>query len=377
MTHAVTGRLAPSPTGLLHLGNAWAFLLAWLGARVSRGRVVLRMEDIDPERSRPEWAVAIMEDLTWLGLDWDAGPEYGVVKAKVYGDKVSDPLGPYEQSQCGAWYDKAFAMLDKAGLVYPCYCTRKELRSLAGAPHGFSAHAGGPGISDVGAPYPGTCRALTAAQRAEKEKAGRKAAWRFACPAANTPIEFDDMVLGQQVMSLEECGGDFPLRRSDGVWAYQLAVTVDDARMGVNQVVRGEDIVVSTPRQISLLQHMGHAVPQYAHIPLLHDERGERLAKRHQSLSLRSLREAGIPPEAIIGALGALIMDTQCRGEDGLLRFHHIHPLSPLALCARLQHEGTVFPWHCLRPPHPAQLNNRAWRVPDALITQLHDRHKR
>ena len=276
------GRLAPSPTGLLHLGNGWAFLLAWLSARSAGGVVILRMEDIDPARSRAHWAEAIMEDLHWLGLDWDYGPDVG------------GPHAPYTQSLRSACYTAILERLTAAGHCYPCYCTRKELRQLAGAPH----------VEDMGAPYPGLCRRLTPRQRAAREAAGRKACVRLRCPEA--PINFEDVVYGPQRFDLQHCGGDFALRRSDGVVAYQLAVVADDAAMGITQVVRGRDILISTPRQILLYRLLGLPAPQYAHIPLLLDAQGERLAKRHQSLSLRALREKGIAPEAVVGLLAWL-----------------------------------------------------------------------
>ena len=278
----ICGRLAPSPTGYAHLGNAWAFLLAWLAARARKGVLILRLEDIDPQRSRPEFAAALLEDLRWLGLDWDQGPDVG------------GPLGPYEQSRRGAAYAEALARLEAAGLTYPCFCTRKELRLLAAAPH----------VDDAGAPYPGTCRELNAAQREALFRSGRRAAVRLRCPGES--VEFEDALLGPQSFRLEECGGDFALRRSDGVVAYQLAVAVDDALMGVNQVVRGRDILPSTPRQIALLRLLGHNAPQYAHIPLLLDGEGRRLAKRHRSLALRSLREQGVTPRRIVGLLSRL-----------------------------------------------------------------------
>ena len=231
---AIRGRLAPSPTGYMHLGNAWAFLLAWLAARSAAGQVVLRIEDIDPQRSRPEYAAALIEDLTWLGLDWDFGPDKPEPAANA-------PLGPFEQSQRGGHYAAAIAEFERAGLTYPCFCTRKELRSLAGAPH----------VDDAGAPYPGTCRHLSPAQQEAMLAAGRRPCLRLRCPAE--PITFTDAVLGEQSYTLADCGGDFALRRSDGVMAYQLAVAVDDALMGINQVVRGRDILISTPRQIALL----------------------------------------------------------------------------------------------------------------------------
>ena len=276
------GRLAPSPTGYAHLGNAWAFLLAWLAARQNGGSVILRLEDIDPQRSRAAFAEALLDDLRWLGLDWDEGPDAG------------GACGPYVQSQRGDLYAEALRRLESAGLTYPCFCTRRELRNLAGAPH----------IGDMGTPYPGTCRLLSADERAALISAGRKASVRLRCTDA--PVFFVDACLGPQKWSLTDCGGDFALRRSDGVVAYQLAVAVDDALMGVTQVVRGRDILPSTPRQIAILQALGHAPPSYAHIPLLLDAAGERLAKRHASLALRELRSRGVRAEQVVGLLARL-----------------------------------------------------------------------
>lgn len=285
------GRLAPSPTGRPHLGNAFAFLVAWLDIRSQGGSLVLRMEDIDPVRSRPEHAASIIEDLRWLGLDWDEGPDTG------------GPCGPYTQSRRFDRYAALLEDFDRRGLLYPCYCTRKELRMLASAPH----------VGDEGAPYPGLCRKLSADERRRLENKDREAALRLNTDTAlaglgNTQgvICFDDLVLGRQAFRLADCGGDFALRRSDGVFAYQLAVAADDADMGVSRVVRGEDLLLSTPRQILLFQLMGQTPPRYAHIPLLHDHAGERLAKRHQSLALAALREAGVKPEAVSGYLGFL-----------------------------------------------------------------------
>lgn len=277
------GRLAPSPTGRLHLGNAWAFLLAWLWARSqAEGRVVLRMEDIDPERSRPEHAEAIMADLRWLGLDWDEGPDVG------------GPHGPYVQSQRLGRYAGALEALEAQGRVYPCFCTRKELRELAGAPHARLADDGSPA-------YPGLCRDLSPAERDEFVRQGRRPCLRLRCDAL--ALSFADAVAGAQRMTLEECGGDFALRRSDGVFAYQLAVVLDDAAMGVTLVARGDDILSSTPRQMFLQRLLGLPTPRYAHLPLVLDHQGERLAKRHQALTLAELRGRGVAPGAIVGYL--------------------------------------------------------------------------
>lgn len=285
----VRGRLAPSPTGLMHLGNAWAFLLAWLAARASGGgaggQVVLRLEDIDPERSRPEFAAEILRDLRWLGLDWDEGPD------------APGPCGPYEQGQRLDSYAAAIEILTQAGRVYPCFCTRKELRSLAAAPH--ATHLPLPG--DGSPAYPGTCRNLTPAQRAELLRQGRRPALRLRCD--DISIDFHDLVAGPQRLSLSECGGDFALRRSDGVFAYQLAVVLDDLAMNITQVVRGDDILTSTPRQIFLYRLLGARPPRHAHLPLVLDAQGERLAKRHQSLTLAGLRDSGISAPSIVGYL--------------------------------------------------------------------------
>ena len=276
------GRLAPSPTGYIHLGNAWAFLLAWLAARSQGGQVLLRLEDIDPQRSRPDYAAAILEDLRWLGLDWDYGPDTG------------GPGGPYVQSLRSEIYDTALTQLEQSGLTYPCFCTRKELRQLAAAPH----------VDDTGAPYPGTCRHLNEEQVQAMLQSGRKACVRLRCP--QTPIRFDDAVMGPQSFLLSRCGGDFALRRSDGVVAYQLAVAVDDALMGVTQVVRGRDLLSSTPRQMYLYRLFGASPPQYIHVPLLLARDGRRLSKREHDLDLGALRARGFSGEEIVGRVAYL-----------------------------------------------------------------------
>ncbi len=272
------GRFAPSPTGLLHLGNAWSFLWAWLWAKSpveAQGHIALRMEDIDPQRSRTEYALAIEKDLRWLGLHWDGEALY--------------------QSTRQAAYEHALTVLHAQGALYPCYCTRKELRSLAGAPH----------VEDCGAAYPGICAQLTAKERASKEAAGRKACLRLRCQGQGH-ILFTDALYGAQSFDLQDIGGDFALRRSDGVVAYQLAVVVDDALQGITHIVRGADILVSTPRQLYLQKLLRLATPSYAHVPLLLDAQGERLAKRHSALSLHALREAGVSPQRIVGLLAHL-----------------------------------------------------------------------
>lgn len=274
----VRGRLAPSPTGHLHLGNAWSFLLCWLAVRSAGGRLVLRMEDIDPARSRPQFAVAIMRDLAWLGLDWDEGPDVG------------GPYGPYVQSQRLERYGEIIETLTRLGHTYPCYCTRKELKTMASAPH----------AEDVGPVYPGTCLGLSASERAERQGQGRKPSLRLHGSAETV---FEDLVHGEVRLGWMDCGGDFPLRRSDGVVSYQLAVAADDMDQDISLVVRGADILPCTPRQIILFRLLDRPVPRYAHVPLMLDHSGERLAKRHEGCELRALREAGVSSRAITGYL--------------------------------------------------------------------------
>jgi glutamyl-tRNA synthetase len=254
-----------------------------------------------------------MEDLLWLGLDWDEGPSAAVgervpdggVEA-MKGEGETGAFGPYTQSSRSRRYEEVISQLQGRGLLYPCYCTRKELHTLASAPH----------LGDEGHPYPGTCRTLADSQRRALARAGRRSSLRLNTELAaellgekrGTPLvlRFTDAVLGEQALSLDECGGDFVLRRSDGVFAYQLAVTVDDADMHISEVLRGEDLLPSTPRQLLLFRLMGAAPPDYVHVPLLYDAGGERLAKRHKSLELAALRHAGLRPQEVLSYLGNL-----------------------------------------------------------------------
>jgi glutamyl-tRNA synthetase len=244
------GRFAPSPTGQLHLGNLRTALLAWLFARSTGARFLVRVEDLDRSRVRPGIEEAQLSDLRSLGLDWD-GP---VVR----------------QSERMELYEEAIAGLDAGGLLYPCYCTRAEIRAASSAPHGIPA-------SDR---YPGTCRELTVAQRAGREAPGRPPALRVRSEGAR--IVFDDRLLGR----FEEAVDDFVVRRNDGTPAYQLAVVVDDAAQGIGEVVRGADLTDSTPRQILLARLLGLPEPRYAHVPLVLGPDGRRLAKRHGAVTL-------------------------------------------------------------------------------------------
>lgn len=280
-TQGSRGRFAPSPSGFMHLGNAWTALLAWLDIRSRGGAMVLRMEDLDPDRSRPEYAEHLLEDLRWLGLDWDEGPDIG------------GRCGPYRQSERTGLYEDAFRRLREQGLVYPCFCSRAELRTVASAPH--------PGETELC--YSGRCAALDEAAKDRLLSLGRRPSFRLRVGAAR--IGFTDGLFGPQVQDLKSTCGDFVIRRADGVFAYQLAVVVDDREMGIDRIVRGADLLASTPRQIHLWRLLGGQPPSFLHVPLLVGEDGDRLSKRHGSLSIRALRSAGVRPETIVGQLAA------------------------------------------------------------------------
>ncbi|HET9552506.1 MAG TPA: tRNA glutamyl-Q(34) synthetase GluQRS [Anaeromyxobacteraceae bacterium] len=276
------GRFAPSPTGPLHLGNARTALLAWLDARARGGALLMRVEDLDGPRVRPGVEARILGELRWLGLDWDEGPDVG------------GPAGPYRQSELGGRYQAALGRLREAGLAYPCSCSRAEIAAAATAPHG---------PSDEGPRYPGTCRALAPEEVARRAE-GRRPAWRLRVEPGE--VAFDDAVHGRCAFDVAAATGDFVVSRADGLAAYQLAVAVDDAAMGVTDVVRGDDLLPSTARQLLVYRALGLAAPRFAHVPLVVGEDGTRLAKRHGALSLGELRERGADPRAVVGLLGAL-----------------------------------------------------------------------
>ena len=261
----ITGRFAPSPSGRMHLGNVFTALMAWLSVRSAGGRMLLRIEDLDPERSKPEYIAALREDLRWLGLDWDEEM-------------------PLQSSRDGV-YAAHFQRLP----VYPCYCSRNELHD-ASAPH----------ASDGRLLYAGTCRNLSEAERAAKM---RRPAWRVAVPARS--INWNDGVFGPQCENLATECGDFIVRRSDGVYAYQLAVVCDDALGGVTEVVRGCDLLGSTARQIWLYETLGYQAPHFCHVPLLVAPDGRRLSKRERDLDLGHLR-LHMRPEVLLGRLAFL-----------------------------------------------------------------------
>lgn len=271
------GRLAPSPTGGLHLGHARTFLIAWLAARRRGGRVVLRIEDLDASRVREEARRSIVDDLRWLGLDWDEGPDVG------------GPRGPYVQSERLGYYQAALDRLRASELVYPCTCTRADIARAASAPH----------AEEEGPSYPGTCSHRSAA---DAEALGdRPFAWRFR--VSSGLIGWNDLFVGSISFDPSQRGGDFIVARNQVGPSYQLAVVVDDAMMGITDVVRGDDLITSTPRQILLYRALAMREPRFGHVPLALDAEGRRLAKRDNALKLSTLREAGVDPQFLVGSL--------------------------------------------------------------------------
>lgn len=271
------GRFAPSPSGFLHLGNLLASLLAWLDCRSLGGEMVFRLEDLDPARSGQDFASAIVDDLHWLGLDWDRG-------------WPKDPS--YAQSERTAIYDEAFQTLNARGLLYPCWCSRSRRLAAASAPHP------GEQVSDLGC----RCYEMSEPEREAMLLSGRNPAWKLRSPDLN--IHIDDGHYGLYTQNPVRSVGDCIVRRSDGVFAYQLAVSIDDMLMGVTRVVRGRDLLSSAPRQKWLIETMGGTAPKYAHSPLLKGEKG-KLSKRLGSLNTRTLRKEK-QPEEVVGQLAFL-----------------------------------------------------------------------
>jgi glutamyl-queuosine tRNA(Asp) synthetase len=279
------GRFAPSPTGEMHLGNARTALLAWLQARAASGTFVLRLEDLDVGRVRVGAADLILRDLEWLGLDWDEGWDIG------------GPLGPYVQSKRSSTYEAYAARLE----TYPCTCTRKEVEAAASAPHEMD------GLEPR---YPGICRdGVTHPERPR--------ALRFRVP--DLEVKFSDGFRGEYAQNVQRSVGDFVIRRNDGVWAYQLACVVDDIEMQITDVLRGEDLLSSTPRQMLLYEAFEQLKPRFWHVPLMTDYHGERLAKRGGASSLRALRDGGANSRAVLRDLAQSLgwaVNAPCEARD-------------------------------------------------------------
>jgi glutamyl/glutaminyl-tRNA synthetase len=346
------GRLAPSPTGYLHLGHGRTFWMAWQRARAAGGKLVFRNEDLDYQRCRPEFLSAMYEDLRWLGLDWDEGPDIPPqhVKRARAGGGIGGQFAPYSQSERRSFYLEAWRKLRDSGLIYPCTCSRKDLERALSAPHeamyaaashaaashAAASHAadetvmaaqpeasqyscgaaalGGAPVAQMPAspannllqnsphapddelPYPGTCRDKIGTARDYDSPAG--VSWRLRVPDGET-ISFQDGNYGLQQFVAGRDFADFLLWRRDDIPAYQLAVVADDAAMQITEVVRGADLLKSTARQLLLFRALGHSAPAYFHCPLLRDEKNVRLAKRHDALSLRTLREQGVNAEEL------------------------------------------------------------------------------
>jgi glutamyl-tRNA synthetase len=284
--HGYRGRIAPSPTGYLHLGHAATFWTAHERARKHRGTLVFRNEDLDTQRCRAEFVQAMFEDLRWFGIEWQEGPDVG------------GPYAPYAQSQRREFYLQAWRRLLRDGFIYPCSCSRKDLAHSAAAPH-----------DDNDEPiYPGTCRERTMASSTP-----HGVNWRFRVPDGER-IEFVDQRMGVQSFVAERDFGDFLVWRRDDVPAYQLAVVVDDAAMKITEVVRGADLLRSTARQVLLQRALGLATPEYFHCALLTDKNGVRLAKRDDALSLRALQRQGLTPEQVGGMLAVHLPSHSSRG---------------------------------------------------------------
>ena len=311
------GRYAPSPTGLLHVGGARTALVAWCAARAAGGRFTIRIEDLDTARTVPNMAEALLQDLAWIGLDWDAGPDCGGVDE------------PYLQSMRHGQYAAALDELHRQGRLFPCNRSRKELRTLASAPHGRTA------------PYPRHLRPVNVMPHWYEQS---KAAIRFRTD--DGIIRFEDMLCGPQAEDVATEVGDFVLKRKDGVYAYQLAVVVDDLLMGITEVVRGQDLLHSTARQLLLFDALAGKRPRFAHVPLVVTAGGEKLSKRDEACTVAALRACGVDPAMVVGYLAwSLGLATESI------------PMKPHELVS-------IFSWSRIQPLKP-------WRLPNGFPAQL------
>ncbi|MXX96241.1 MAG: tRNA glutamyl-Q(34) synthetase GluQRS [Rhodothermaceae bacterium] len=318
------GRFAPSPTGHLHVGSACTALVAWCAARHAGGLFTLRVEDLDVPRTVPGMKEIQINDLKWLGLDWDAGPD------------IRGPHEPYQQSLRQKYYQSALDRLYHQQMLFPCKLSRKDVQNLASAPHGHTAM------------YPRSLRP-TDVRPGWYEEGGKEATIRLKVP--DQRIKFFDQVCGLQEENVATTVGDYVLRRRDGVFSYQLAVVVDDLHMEITEVVRGQDLLGSTARQLLLVDALGGVRPSYAHSPLVLNAKGEKLSKRDESLSLAALRESGVPSRHLVGYLAWAL---------GLLP--EVRALSPIEL---LQY----FDWSCMKGRSPCVLPENLAEVLTSNVT--------
>ncbi len=288
------GRFAPTPSGRMHLGNIFSFLLCWLSAKSQNGTVMLRIEDLDIHRAKPEYTLAMMKDLIWLGLFWDEGPGFGVTTETSLPKNIElpDTTPEYFQSARTAFYKKELLNLENLNLLYPCFCSRAELH-IANAPH----------ASDGTYIYNRRCLHLSDTQRHEKKQT-IPFSTRIKVP--DITITTPDICQGEYTQQLSQECGDFILQRRDGMFAYQLCTPLDDGIQGVTEVVRGRDLLSSAARQTWLMQTLGYTPPTYCHVPLLLAPDGRRLSKRDKDLDLGVLRQSHKTPHVIIGQLGYL-----------------------------------------------------------------------
>ena len=322
----VRGRWAPTPSGFLHVGNARTALITWLSIRKQKGTLIWRLEDLDGPRTLPGASEAGIEDLQWLGLDWDEGGGY------------PGPHEPYVQSQRSSLYEDALRKLAGSERLFPCRLSRSDLKNLARAPHGHQ----GSGLP----PYPATLRPRQLSSSWFEDlmaESGSDAALRFR--VGDEAMTFDDRVFGPLTERVDQTVGDFVLKRRDGLYAYQLAVVVDDLAMDVHEVVRGRDLLDSTARQIQLIEALSGSPPVWAHLPLVLNEDGEKLSKRDQGLTLRSLRAAGVSAKNLVGYLAHSV---------GLLE--SCRPCSPQELVES-------FAWE--------RLHREDWTLPTDLASKL------
>lgn len=339
-------RFAPSPTGLLHLGNARTALLNFLAARKAGGRFILRVEDTDEARSDESFMQGLLNDLRWLGIEWDEGPDVG------------GPHALYRQQHRRAIYEEWLAKLDAVGLTYPCFCTTAELNIA----RKMQLAAGKPPR------YPGTCRNLTEEQRAERLVRGQAAALRFRVPARESVV-FDDLVHGEQRFNTDDIG-DFIIRRTDGGTAFFFSNALDDALMGVTLVLRGDDHMTNTPRQILMLRALGLRVPQYAHVALLLGMDGAPLSKRQGALSLQDLRRRGFLPQALrnhLVRLGHTCVSDGWLDDEALVREFD---LARLGRAAAKFDEAQLLHWQKEAVAHLSPEAFEAW-IADALPASL------